>query len=101
MPTWRHSQTDCLQVKRHGLGVCKRQHESHCHIALWAHGPKDISRLRLLLPHHARPCALACPNTSLRATLANAHFVLKPDIDLLDMNVRWENGLYFAGEVFF
>ena len=101
MPAWRHSQTDWFQIKRRGLGICKRQHETDCRIALRTHGPKDISRLRLLLPHDAGPCSLACPKTGLGATLADAHFVLKPDIDLLDMNFRWENGLHVLGEVFF
>jgi hypothetical protein len=43
----------------------------------------------------------ACPKTSLRATLPDAHFVLKPDTDLLEMNLRRQNGLHFAVEVFF
>jgi site-specific DNA recombinase len=50
---------------------------------------------------HLRTDYFACPKTGLGATLADAHFVLKPDIDLLDMNLRWENGLHFLGEVFF
>lgn len=101
MPAWRHGLTDCFQVKRHGLGICKRQYQTHRRIALWAYGSKDIGRLKLLLPHDTGPCSLACPKTSLGATLTDAHFVLKPDIDLLDVDIRWENGLHFPGEVFF
>ena len=82
MPAWRHGLTDCFQVKCHRLGIGKGQHKANCRIALRAHGTKDISRLRLLLPHDARPCSLASPKASLRATLPNAHFILKPDIDL-------------------
>ena len=41
MPARRHSLADCFQVKRHGLGICKRQHEAHRHIALRAHGMEE------------------------------------------------------------
>jgi hypothetical protein len=33
--------------------------------------------------------------------LTNAHFVLKPDIDMLDGDIRRQSGLHFLGEVFF
>ena len=78
------SQTDCFQVKRHGLGICKGHYKTNRRIALRANGAKVVSRFRLLLPHYARPCAFACPKACLGATLTDAHFVLKPDIDLLD-----------------
>ena len=58
MPGWRHSLTDCFQVKRDGPGICKGQHQANRRVALRAYGAKDVSRLRLLLPHHAGPCAL-------------------------------------------
>jgi hypothetical protein len=43
----------------------------------------------------------AQPKTGLRATLADARFVLKPDIDLLDVDIRRQGGLSLLGEVFF
>jgi hypothetical protein len=88
MPTWRHSLTDCFEVKRHRLGICKRQHQTDCRIALRAHGAKDISGLRLLLPHDTRPRSFACPETGLGAALPDAHLVLEPDIDLLELHAQ-------------
>ena len=45
MPTWRYSQTDRFQMKRHGLGICKGQYKPNRRIALRANGAKDVSRL--------------------------------------------------------
>ncbi len=101
MPAWWHSKTDCFQVKRHGLGICKGKYKTNRRIALRANGAKDVSRLRLLLPHYTRPCAFACPKACLGAALTDAHFVLKPDIDMLDGDIRRQSGLHFLGEVFF
>ena len=94
MPAWRHGLTDCFQVKGHRLGIGKRQHEANCRIALRAHGAKEISRLRLLLAHDTGPCSLAGPKASLSATLPNAHFILKPDIDLTKLRTLGKNGFY-------
>jgi hypothetical protein len=58
MPAWRYGLADCFQVKCHRPGIGKGQHEANCRIALRAHGAKDISRLRLLLPHDAGSCSL-------------------------------------------
>ena len=101
MPAGRYGLTDCFQVKCHRLGIGKGQYETDCRIALRTHGAKDISRLRLLLPHHAGPCSLACPKASLRATLPNAHFILKPDIDLTKLHTLRKNGFYLLDKFFF
>lgn len=60
MPAWRYGLNDCLQVKCHRVSIGIGQHETHCRIALRAHGAKDISQLRFVLPHHAEPCSLEC-----------------------------------------
>jgi hypothetical protein len=75
-------------MKRHGLGIGKWEHQTDSRIALRAHGTKDISRFRLLLSHDPRPAAPTCPDAGLGAALANTHFVLKPDIDLLQLDLR-------------
>jgi site-specific DNA recombinase len=49
---------------------------------------------------HLRTAYFACPKRGLSATLDDAHFVLEPDLDLLDVDIRRKNGLYFPGEVF-
>jgi hypothetical protein len=75
-------------VKRHRLCFGKWEHQTDSRIVLRAHGTKDISRFRLLLPHDPWPGAPTCPDPGLGAALANAHFVLKPDIDLLQLDLR-------------
>ena len=94
MPAWRHSLTDCFEVKRNRLGIGIWQHDTHSRIALRAHGAKDICRLRLLLPHDTGPCSLACPKASLGATLPDAHFILEPHIDLFKAHPAGENRFY-------
>ncbi len=100
VPAWRYRLTDCFQMKGHRLGIGKGQHEANCRVALRAHGAKDISRLRLLLPHDAGPCSLAGPKASLSATLPNAHFILKPDIDLIDLHTRGKGCFYLLDKFF-
>ena len=55
----------------------------------------------MLLPHDPRPCSLTGPNPRQGATLADAHFILKPHIDLLKGDIRRQNGLYFLDQIFF
>ena len=102
MPAWRYGLTDCFDVKCHRLGIGKGQHKANCRIPLRAHGTKDISRLRLrlLLLHGAGPGSLAGPKASLRATLPNAHFILKPDIDLTKLHTLGKNGFYLLDKFF-
>ena len=101
VPARRNRLADFLQVKRHGFRIRKRQHQAHSSIPLRADGAKDISRLRLLLPHDSWSCSFTGPNTGQGATLTDAHFILKPHIDLLKGDIRGQNGLYFLDEVFF
>ena len=101
MPAWQHRLTDGLEVKGHGLGIGKRQHETDCRIAPRAHGAKDICRLRLLLPHHPRPGSLACPHACLRAALPDAHLILEPDIDLFQARTAGKHRFYLLEKFFF
>jgi hypothetical protein len=55
----------------------------------------------LLLPYDPWPCSFTGPNPGQGATLAYAHFILKPYIDLLKGDIRGQNRLYFVDEVFF
>jgi hypothetical protein len=87
-------------VKAHGLSIGIGQYQAHGRIALRAYPAKEIGRLGLLLPHDSRPGSLARPQPGLGAALANAHFVLKPDIDLVERDIRGKNGLHFLDEVF-
>ncbi|MBK4735512.1 hypothetical protein [Noviherbaspirillum pedocola] len=62
--------------------------------------PGDIRRLRLLLAHDARAATLTRPNPGLGAALANAHFILKPDIDVLEWHLRQQDHLSFLAQNF-
>ena len=101
MPARRNRLADFLQVKRHGLRIGKWQHQADSRIALRTHGTKDVGRFGLLLPHDPRPGATTCPDPGLGTALANAHLILKPDIDLLQLDLRGQNGLYLLNQVFF
>lgn len=106
VPAWRYGLTDCFQMKCHRLGIGKVQHKANRRIALCAHGAKDINRLRLRLrlqllrPHDPEPCSLASPKSSLSATLRNAHFILKPKIDLTKLHTLGQNGFYLLDKCF-
>ena len=56
-------------------------------MALSAHGTKDIGRFGLLLLHDPRPGVPPYPDPGLGAALADAHFVQKPGIDLLQLDL--------------
>ena len=70
-------------------------------IALRTDGAKDVRRFGLLLAHHPGARSLARPQASLRAALADAHFILKPDVHLLRRNARGQRGQNLVSEVFF
>jgi hypothetical protein len=55
----------------------------------------------LLLPHDSWSCSFTGPNTGQGATLTDAHFILKPHIDLLKGDIRRQSGLYSLDEFFF
>ena len=97
----RDSLADFLKVKRHGLGIGKWQHQTDSGVPLRAHGTKDVGRFGLLLPYDSRPCSFARPNSRLRTALANAHFILEPHIDLMELDLSRQTGLYLADQVFF
>ena len=101
VPARRNRLANFLQVKRHSFCIGIRQHQAHSSITLRADGAKDISRLRLLLPHDSWSCSFTGPNTGQGATLTDAHFILKPHIDLLKGDIKGQNGLYSLDEVFF
>lgn len=88
MPSCRHRRADRLKLMRHGIGIGMREHDPRRAVPGWAERAKDIGRIRLLLPHHARSRSLAGPQPGLRSPLADAHLILKPDVDLLSRDVR-------------
>lgn len=98
-PRWDRL-ADSLQVKRHGLRISIRQHQTDSRISLRTYGTKDVGRFGLPLPHDSQPCSCARQDTRLGTSLANAHLVLKPLIDLRQPDFRRQNGLYLLDQVF-
>ena len=90
-----------LQMMDHGLRVGMWQDQSNGQVLLGAKGAKNIRRFRLLLAHDARLRSFARPDPGQRTALPNTHFILKPDVDLLTRDARWQEGLHFLIEVFF
>jgi len=97
----RHRLAQGLQVVGHRLGIGVRHDQTDRTTLLGTDGAKDISRLGLLLAHHPGPRALACPQARLRAALADAHFILKPNIYLLRRNAWRQRCRDFLDKVFF
>ena len=96
-----HCCTDCLQLMCHGFGVGMGKHNPGRAVLRRAERPKYIGRFRLLLTHHARSRSLACPQSRLHSPLADPHFILKPDIDLVSGDVGRHDRLHLERERFF
>ena len=97
----RHRLAQGLQVVAHRLGIGLRHDQTDGATLLWTDGTKDVGRFRLLLAHHPGARSLARPQARLRAALANAHFILKPDVHLLRRNAWRQRCCDFLEEVFF
>ena len=101
MASRRHGLAQGLQVVGHRLGIGLRHDQADRATVLWTDGAKDVGRFGLLLAHHPGARSLARPQARLRATLADAHFILKPHIDLLRRNAWRQRCRDFLDEVFF
>jgi hypothetical protein len=92
---------DRLQLMPHGFGIGVGQHDPGRTVARRTECTKNIGSIRLLLPHHARARPFACPQSGLRSPLADPHFILKPDINLVRGDVRRHDRLHLERERFF
>ena len=68
------------QVQRHGLGIAERKDQASPFAEFGADGTKDIGRFRPLVLRCRRPGAAPGPATSDLVFLADAGFVLEPDL---------------------
>ncbi len=85
----------------HRLGIGVRHDQTDGTVLPWTDGAKDVRRFGLLLAHHPGPRSLARPQARLRAALADAHFILEPDVHLFRRNAWRQRCGDFLDEVFF
>lgn len=97
---WGNGLADFIKMKVHRCGVGIRQCQSHAFILLRTYGTEEVGTQVLLLAYDTWTSAFAGPDTSQRALLTDAVFVLEPDLDCFKLNVLGEFFLYALPEVF-
>ena len=91
---------DFLKMKLHGLGVGEGQRKRGPNAAGRANGAEEIRALVALIGGLARPRSSPGPLTHEAVLLADAGFVLKPDLDRRRRRQAVEMGAQRAREVF-
>jgi hypothetical protein len=87
-----------VQVHRFGIGL--RQHETRPGAARGTDGTEQIGPVVTLVARRGRPAAARGPDAGQRALLADAGFVLPPDLDRLAACVRRDAVCHQIGKVF-
>ncbi len=82
MGAWCHLGRDFIQMPLHGLGVAVGQDEGRPDTTLGTDGAKDIDRLRALVPGRPGPGSPWRPAPGDLVFLADARFVLPPELYL-------------------
>src|SRR5260221_2786038 len=80
MGAWSHGSRDLGQVQFHGLCRAAGKHEAGCLALCRANGTEDVCRAGALVLRRDRSRAAPGPATGELVFLANAGFVLKPDL---------------------
>ena len=76
----RYGKRDFGEMERHGLGIAKRQNQPCTLAKLGANCPEDIGRLRPLILRRRGPRSALGPAPRNLVLLADAGFVLEPDL---------------------
>ena len=76
----RNFRRDLVEMKLHGFGVAKRQHEGSAGPVLGADGTEHIGRLRALIVNGPGTRALPGPAIGELVLLTDAHLVLEPHL---------------------
>src|SRR5205823_13741753 len=98
--TGRHLCADLLQVLVHGFGVDERHDDRGAGAARRTDRAEQISGIMAVVAYHRRARADRGPDVGDRALLADAGFVLEPDLDRLADRRRRQRLGYQLGEVF-
>lgn len=91
---------DFIEMHLHRLGVGPGQNQSSAGAALWADGSEDVGVLIALIGRQAWPCAFPSPNADLSVLLADARFVLEPNLYRFAFGQVGYVGSKGSGEVF-
>ena len=86
-------------MELHGLGVCERQCETGADAPCRADRAEQVGALVALVGRLDRPRAAPGPLAHEAVLLADAGFVLKPDLDPLTAGYVADMGVERAGEV--
>ena len=91
---------DLGEVEVHRFGIGEGQHEACRNGTSGADGTKDVGPLVPGVALGAGPCATPRPDAGDRALLADACFILEPDLDGVVPCPRGDRSGYRLGEVF-
>ena len=92
--------TDLFEMKVHGFGIGERQHQGRAGIAGRADGAEQVGGFVTLICGLAWPGALSGPDAGAAILLADARFVLKPNLYCLACGHMAQVGSEDVGEVF-
>ena len=83
MGTARHVPADLVDVELHGEGIGKRQRQTGTFSPCWADGAEQVGVLVALVRRLPWPGSSLCPEPDYPVLLADARFILEPDLDRL------------------
>ena len=92
---------DLCEMQVHRLGIAGGQDQSRALALLWANGTEDVGRGGALIAGSARACAAPGPSARDLVLLADARFVLEPNLYCFDIDGPFARDFIQArGEVF-
>jgi hypothetical protein len=91
---------DLGEVDSHRLAVDPGRDDGGAHGARWTDRAKEVGRGMTIVADCRWPAATQCPLIRQRAFLADAGFILEPDLDRLAGRLRWQGFRYEGCEVF-
>ena len=100
MDTTRNFFGNLGQMKVHSLDVDGRHDERRAYVTRRTDRTEDIGVRIALIALHARACAAFGPQARQRAFLADARFVLEPELDGFSACVGGDDFRHALGEVF-
>jgi len=97
----RHNGTaDLIEVRRHRLGIGAGQDKSCGTGPVGTDRSEEIGPFVALVARRGRACAAPCPPSGQASLLANAGFILEPDLDRLCLGGVRQRAIDEVGEVF-
>ncbi len=91
---------DFSKMQVHGFGTDDRQHQCSANAARRTNSAKYVGPVIALIAGRARPAAFVSPDVGQTALLANAGFILPPQLYGLIARVLWDSCSNQLGKVF-